>query len=79
MPIPRPTIRQIRKGDLIHVARPDGSGDVTEAMQAYGKKVAAKLQSGFENCRPAEHVAGNKSRRNDPMQMNDLDLVPDER
>ncbi|AWB65405.1 hypothetical protein C2869_02670 [Saccharobesus litoralis] len=52
MPVPRPTIRQIRKQDMIHVARPDGSGDVTEAMQAYGKKVAAKMQhlSGYVFC-----------------------------
>ena len=29
---------------MIHVARPDGSGDVTEALQAYGKKVADMTQ-----------------------------------
>lgn len=46
LPIPRPTIRQIKKENLIHVTRPDGSGDVTEALQAYGKKVA-KLASTF--------------------------------
>lgn len=40
LPIPRPTIRQIKKDNIIHVSRPDGSGDVTEALQAYGKKVA---------------------------------------
>jgi len=46
LPIPRPTIRQIKKGDVISVARPDGSGDVTEALSAYGKKIA-KLASQF--------------------------------
>jgi uncharacterized protein YbgA (DUF1722 family)/uncharacterized protein YbbK (DUF523 family) len=52
LPVPRPTIRQIKKQDLIHVARPDGSGDVTEALQAYGKKVAllAKDFSGYVFC-----------------------------
>ena len=29
LPVPRPTIRQIKKDDMIVVARPDGSGDVT--------------------------------------------------
>jgi len=46
LPIPRATIRQIKKGDVIAVARPDGSGDVTEALSAYGKKIA-KLASQF--------------------------------
>jgi uncharacterized protein YbgA (DUF1722 family)/uncharacterized protein YbbK (DUF523 family) len=45
LPVPRPTIRQIKKQDLIHVARPDGSGDVTEALKAYGQKVAKLAQS----------------------------------
>ena len=45
LPIPRPTIRQIKKQDLIHVARPDGSGDVTQALEAYGKKIAKLAQS----------------------------------
>ena len=40
LPVPRATIRQIKKNDLITVSRPDGSGDVTEALAAYGKKVA---------------------------------------
>jgi uncharacterized protein YbgA (DUF1722 family)/uncharacterized protein YbbK (DUF523 family) len=40
MPIPRPTIRQIRKDDVIAVSRPDGTGDVTEPLIEYGKKVA---------------------------------------
>jgi len=52
LPIPRPTIRQINKNDIIHVARPDGSGDVTEALQTYGKKIAklAKSFSGYIFC-----------------------------
>jgi len=52
LPIPRPTIRQIKKDDVIHVARPDGTGDVTEALQAYGKKVAAMTEhlSGYIFC-----------------------------
>lgn len=37
LPIPRPTIRQIRTGDVITVSRPDGSGDVTEALKNFGK------------------------------------------
>lgn len=52
LPIPRPTIRQIKADDIISVARPDGSGDVTEALRAYGKKVAAmtKELSGYVFC-----------------------------
>lgn len=52
LPIPRPTIRQIKTDDVIKVARPDGSGDVTEALQAYGKKVAemSKNLSGYVFC-----------------------------
>lgn len=52
LPIPRPTIRQIKKQNLIHVSRPDGSGDVTEALQAYGKKIAklAEKFSGYVFC-----------------------------
>jgi uncharacterized protein YbgA (DUF1722 family)/uncharacterized protein YbbK (DUF523 family) len=46
LPIPRPTRRQIKKEDLIHVSRPDGSGDVTEALKEYGKKIA-KLAGKF--------------------------------
>lgn len=44
MPTPRPTVRQIRHDDVIHVSRPDGSGDVTDAMIGYGKKVAEKTK-----------------------------------
>ncbi|TEW55261.1 DUF1722 domain-containing protein [Psychromonas sp. RZ22] len=52
LPIPRPTIRQIKKDDVIQVARPDGSGDVTEALHAYGKKVSemTKHLSGYVFC-----------------------------
>jgi uncharacterized protein YbgA (DUF1722 family)/uncharacterized protein YbbK (DUF523 family) len=52
LPIPRPTIRLIKQGDLIRVSRPDGSGDVTDALQAYGKKIASltKDLSGYVFC-----------------------------
>lgn len=52
MPIPRATIRQIKKDDVIQVSRPDGSGEVTEALQAYGKKIAkiANNLTGYVFC-----------------------------
>jgi uncharacterized protein YbgA (DUF1722 family)/uncharacterized protein YbbK (DUF523 family) len=52
LPIPRPTIRQIKENDLIKVSRPDGSGDVTEALSAYGKKIASlsNNMSGYVFC-----------------------------
>ena len=52
LPVPRPTIRQIRRGDMIHVSQPDGSGDVTEALSEYGKRVAkiASKLSGYIFC-----------------------------
>ncbi len=52
LPVPRATIRQIRDGDMIKVSRPDGTGDVTEALSAYGKKVAqlTKNLSGYIFC-----------------------------
>ena len=52
LPIPRPTIRQIKQYDVISVSRPDGTGDVTEALAAYGKKVASltKDLSGYIFC-----------------------------
>ncbi|HCH69910.1 MAG TPA: hypothetical protein DE042_05310 [Colwellia sp.] len=52
LPIPRPTIRQIKHNDLIHVSQRDGSGDVTEALQAYGQKIAkmTKNLSGYVFC-----------------------------
>lgn len=40
LPIPRPTIRQVIDNGVIKVCRPDGSGDVTEALAEYGQKVA---------------------------------------
>lgn len=52
LPIPRKTIRQIKHNDLITVSRPDGSGDVAQALIAYGKKVAGitKNLSGYIFC-----------------------------
>lgn len=52
LPVPRATIRQIKKGDMISVSRPDGTGDVTDALQAYGKKIASitKNLSGYVFC-----------------------------
>ncbi|MEW6990991.1 YbgA family protein [Colwelliaceae bacterium 6441] len=52
LPIPRPTIRQIKHDDIIRVSQPDGSGDVTDALQNYGKKVAemTKDLSGYVFC-----------------------------
>lgn len=52
LPIPRPTIRLIKDQDMIKVSRPDGSGDVTSAIKAYGKKVASmsKNLSGYVFC-----------------------------
>ena len=52
LPIPRATIRQIKKDDMITVSRPDGTGDVTDALKAYGKKVAkmTKHLSGYVFC-----------------------------
>jgi len=52
LPIPRPTIRQIKRDDVIHVSQPDGSGDVTEALTMYGQKIAkmTKHLSGYIFC-----------------------------
>jgi uncharacterized protein YbgA (DUF1722 family)/uncharacterized protein YbbK (DUF523 family) len=52
LPIPRPTIRQIINDNIITVSRPDGSGDVTDALTHYGKTVGDKLSqfSGFIFC-----------------------------
>ena len=49
LPIPRPTIRQIRYDDVIAVSRPDGSMDVTEKMLQFGQNVASRIDhlSGF--------------------------------
>lgn len=40
LPIPRPTIRQVRKDDVITVCRPDGSGEVGNDLKNYGQQVA---------------------------------------
>lgn len=52
LPIPRKTIRLIKKDDMITVSQPDGNGDVTDALKAYGKKVASltKHLSGYIFC-----------------------------
>jgi uncharacterized protein YbgA (DUF1722 family)/uncharacterized protein YbbK (DUF523 family) len=52
LPIPRQTIRQIKDDQVIKVVRPDGSGDVTDALHAYGKKIAklAENFSGYVFC-----------------------------
>lgn len=52
LPVPRPSIRQIKRGDEIIVAQADGSGDVSEALKAYGQKVAAMTThlSGYIFC-----------------------------
>jgi uncharacterized protein YbgA (DUF1722 family)/uncharacterized protein YbbK (DUF523 family) len=52
LPIPRPTIRQIKQNDLITVSQRDGTGDVTEALKAYGQKVAKMTShlSGYIFC-----------------------------
>ncbi|MGB2080078.1 MAG: YbgA family protein, partial [Vibrio sp.] len=52
LPAPRPSIRQIRKDDGIHVSRPDGEMDVTEDLIAYGQKIASQSEplSGFIFC-----------------------------
>lgn len=52
LPIPRPTIRQIKHNDLIQVSQRDGTGDVTEALKSYGQKVAkmTKHLSGYIFC-----------------------------
>lgn len=52
LPIPRPTIRQIKEDNVIKVCRPDGTGDVTEDLTEYGKKVASMTGhlSGFIFC-----------------------------
>lgn len=49
LPVPRPTIRLVKKDEVIHLSRPDGSGDVTEKMTEYASNVAQKLSglSGF--------------------------------
>ena len=52
LPIPRKTIRQISKDDLIVVSRPDGTGDVTEKLKKFGSQIAQNIDelSGFIFC-----------------------------
>ncbi|QYJ83824.1 YbgA family protein [Shewanella aegiceratis] len=52
LPVPRPTIRQIVRDNIITVSRPDGSGDVTQALKDFGAKVAQNYQdlAGFVFC-----------------------------
>ncbi|MGF1752058.1 DUF523 and DUF1722 domain-containing protein [Vibrio makurazakiensis] len=52
LPIPRPTIRQISKDDIITVSRPDGSADVTDALTEFGLKHAKQSDdlAGFIFC-----------------------------
>lgn len=52
LPIPRPTIRQIIRDNIITVSRPDGSGDVTDALKEFGQKAAKQYDklSGFVFC-----------------------------
>jgi len=52
LPIPRPTIRQIKHGEIIRVSCKDGSQDVTEELKIYGEKVskATKNLSGYVFC-----------------------------
>ncbi|GIU23674.1 hypothetical protein TUM4644_17440 [Shewanella colwelliana] len=52
LPVPRPTIRQIIKDNIITVSRPDGSGDVTEQLKAFGQQAASQYDqlAGFVFC-----------------------------
>lgn len=52
LPVPRPTIRQIVRDNIITVSRPDGSGDVTQALKEFGAKAALNYQelAGFVFC-----------------------------
>lgn len=52
LPVPRPTVRQVQAGDVIKVCRPDGSMDVSDALQQYGQKIAQQSESlsGFVFC-----------------------------
>ncbi|MGF1764940.1 DUF523 and DUF1722 domain-containing protein [Aliivibrio kagoshimensis] len=45
LPVPRPTIRQIDRGGIIHVSTPDGSSDVTTLLNEYGEQVASSIDS----------------------------------
>ncbi|QYJ99033.1 DUF523 and DUF1722 domain-containing protein [Shewanella alkalitolerans] len=52
LPVPRPTIRQIVRDNIITVSRPDGSGDVTQTLKDFGAKAAQNYQdlAGFVFC-----------------------------
>lgn len=52
LPTPRPTIRQILNNEIITVSKPDGSGDVTQALKDFGKAHANTTQdmAGFIFC-----------------------------
>ncbi len=52
LPSPRPSVRQIRQPDGIHVSRPDGSLDITQSMTTYADTVAQSIAhlSGFIFC-----------------------------
>lgn len=52
LPIPRKTIRQINKNDMIIVSRPDGTGDVTDKLTKFGSQIAQNIDelSGFIFC-----------------------------
>ena len=53
LPTPRPTIRQTRMlDDIIHVSRPDGSGDVTQELIEFGQNYSKNNQhiAGFIVC-----------------------------
>ncbi len=52
LPVPRPTVRQVKQDDIIKVCRPDGSMDVSQELKEFGEQVAqqsGKL-SGFVFC-----------------------------
>lgn len=52
LPVPRPTIRQIARGEVITVSRPDGSSDVTHALTQFGQSHAKRCHdlAGFIFC-----------------------------
>ena len=52
LPVPRPTVRQVKQDDIIKVCRPDGSMDVSQALKEFGEQVAQQSGglSGFVFC-----------------------------
>lgn len=52
LPVPRPTVRQVQQDDIIKVCRPDGTMDVSEPLEQFGKQVAEQSAalSGFVFC-----------------------------